>query len=49
MHLPVIALTSFAEEEHQEKAMAAGFYGYALKNNKETIMQAVELFVEESR
>lgn len=48
MHLPVIALTSFAEEEHQEKAMAAGFSGYALKTNKETIMQAVESFVQES-
>ncbi len=46
-HLPVIALTSFAQEENQEKAKTAGFYGYALKTNKETILQAVSSFIEE--
>ena len=46
-HLPVIALTSFAQEESQEKAKTAGFYGYALKTNKETILQAVRTFIEE--
>ena len=46
-HLPVIALTSFAQEESQEKAKTAGFYGYALKTNKETILQAVSSFIEE--
>ncbi len=46
-HLPVIALTSFAQEESQEKAKTAGFYGYALKTNKETILQAVSNFIEE--
>jgi two-component system chemotaxis sensor kinase CheA len=45
-HLPVIALTSFAQEESQEKAKAAGFYGYALKTNKETILQAISNFIE---
>lgn len=45
-HLPVIALTSFAQEESQEKAKAAGFYGYALKTNKETILQAISKFIE---
>ena len=46
-HLPVIALTSFAQEESQEKAKTAGFYGYALKTIKETILQAVSNFIEE--
>ena len=45
-HLPVIALTSFAQEESQEKAKSAGFYGYALKTNKETILQAISNFIE---
>lgn len=47
-HLPVIALTSFAQEESQEKAKTAGFQGYALKTNKETILQAVSNFIEEA-
>jgi two-component system chemotaxis sensor kinase CheA len=47
-HLPVIALTSFAQEESHEKAKSAGFYGYALKTNKETILQAVSNFIEEA-
>ena len=45
-HLPVIALTSFAQEENIEKAKSAGFFDYALKTNKETILQAVMNFVE---
>ena len=45
-HLPVIALTSFAQEESQEKTKSAGFYGYALKTNKETILQAISNFIE---
>ena len=46
-HVPVIALTSFTEEENQEKAMAAGFDGYAMKTNKENILRAVETFLVE--
>jgi CheY-like chemotaxis protein len=45
-HIPVIALTSFAQEENIEKAKTAGFFDYALKTNKETILQAVMNFVE---
>ena len=47
VHIPVIALTSFTEEENQEKAMAAGFDGYAMKTNKENILRAVETFLVE--
>ena len=46
-HVPVIALTSFTEEENQEKAMSAGFDGYAMKTNKENILRAVETFLVE--
>ena len=46
-HVPVIALTSFTEEENQEKAMAAGFDGYAMKTNKENILRSVESFLVE--
>ncbi len=46
-HVPVIALTSFTEEENQEKAIAAGFDGYAMKTNKETILRAVDQFLVE--
>jgi two-component system chemotaxis sensor kinase CheA len=46
-HLPVIALTSFTEEEHREKALAAGFDDYAIKTNKENILQSVVPFIEE--
>ena len=46
-HVPVIALTSFTEEENQEKAIAAGFDGYAMKTNKENILRAVETFLVE--
>ena len=45
-HIPVIALT-FTEEENQEKAIAAGFDGYAMKTNKENILRAVESFLVE--
>lgn len=46
-HLPVIALTSFAQEENLDKAKSAGFFSYALKTNKETILDAVSPFVLE--
>jgi len=46
-HIPVIALTSFTEEENQEKAIAAGFDGYAMKTNKENILRSVESFLVE--
>ena len=46
-HVPVIALTSFTEEENQEKAIAAGFDGYAMKTNKENILRSVESFLVE--
>lgn len=46
-HLPVIALTSFTEEEHKEKAIAAGFDGYAIKTNKENILNSVSAFLTE--
>jgi len=46
-HVPVIALTSFTEEENHEKAIAAGFDGYAMKTNKETILKAVDRFLIE--
>ena len=45
--IPVIALTSFTEEESREKALEAGFDGYAIKTNKENILRAVEHFLEE--
>ena len=45
--IPVIALTSFTEEENQEKALTAGFDGYAMKTNKENILRAVESFLLE--
>ena len=38
---------SFTEEENQEKAIAAGFDGYAMKTNKENILRAVESFLVE--
>jgi len=46
-HLPVIAITSFTEEEHREKALSAGFDDYAIKTNKENIIQSVSPFIEE--
>ena len=46
-HVPVIALTSFTEEENHEKAISAGFDGYAMKTNKETILKAVDRFLIE--
>jgi two-component system chemotaxis sensor kinase CheA len=46
-HVPVIALTSFTEEENHEKAISAGFDGYAMKTNKETILKAVDRFLVE--
>ena len=46
-HIPVIALTSFTEEQSREKALAAGFDGYAIKTNKENILRAVEQFLIE--
>jgi two-component system chemotaxis sensor kinase CheA len=46
-HIPVIALTSFAQEENLDKAKSAGFFSYALKTNKETILDAVSPFVLE--
>ena len=45
--IPVIALTSFSEEEHREKALAAGFDDYAIKTNKETILHSVHRFLTE--
>lgn len=45
LSIPIIALTSFAEEGHHKKALAAGFDGYAVKTNKETILQAVNSFL----
>ena len=47
MKIPVVALTSFSEAEHHEKALAAGFDGYAIKTNKETILKAVNRFLIE--
>ena len=46
-HIPVIALTSFTEEESREKALSAGFDGYAIKTNKENILRSVEQFLTE--
>ena len=46
-HIPVIALTSFTEEESREKALTAGFDGYAIKTNKENILRSVEQFLVE--
>ena len=46
-HMPVIALTSFTEEESRDKALSAGFDGYAIKTNKENILRAVEHFLIE--
>ena len=45
--IPVIALTSFTEEESREKALEAGFDGYTIKTNKENILRAVERFLVE--
>ena len=45
--IPVVALTSFSEEEHREKALAAGFDDYAIKTNKETILHSVNSFLTE--
>ena len=45
--IPVIALTSFAEEEYKEKAIESGFDGYAVKTNREAIVSAVLSFVSE--
>ncbi len=47
MKIPVVALTSFSEAEHHEKALSAGFDGYAIKTNKETILKAVNRFLIE--
>ncbi len=44
-HIPVIALTSFTEEQSREKALSAGFDGYAIKTNKENILRSVEQFL----
>jgi two-component system, chemotaxis family, sensor kinase CheA len=47
-HIPVIALTSFVQEDSQQKAREAGFAGYALKTNKETILDTVANFMNET-
>ena len=47
MKIPVVALTSFSEAEHHEKALVAGFDGYAIKTNKATILKAVNKFLME--
>lgn len=47
-HIPVIALTSFVQEDSQQKAKEAGFAGYALKTNKETILDTVSNFMSET-
>ena len=47
-HIPVIALTSFVQEDSQQKAREAGFAGYALKTNKETILDTVANFMSET-
>ena len=41
MHIPVYALTSYSEKEHEEKALTAGFDGYSIKTNKENILKSV--------
>ena len=43
--IPVVALTSFYGEEHEAKALAAGFDGYSVKTNKESIISAVDGFL----
>ena len=46
-NLPVIALTSFSEEEHKVKALESGFDGFAVKTNKESILSTVRNFLED--
>ena len=47
MHIPVYALTSYTEKEHEEKALAAGFDGYSIKTNKENILKSVTTHIAE--
>ena len=47
MHIPVYALTSYSEKEHEEKALAAGFDGYSIKTNKENILKSVTAHMTE--
>lgn len=47
MHIPVYALTSYTEKEHEEKALAAGFDGYSIKTNKENILKSVTAHIAE--
>ena len=44
-NLPIIALTSFSEEEYKEKALESGFDDFAVKTNKESILAAVRNFL----
>jgi len=47
MHIPIYALTSYTEKEHQEKALAAGFDGYSIKTNKKNILKSVTAHMTE--
>ena len=47
--IPVVALTSYFEEEHREKAIQAGFTGYSIKTNKESIISAVDGFLDQAQ
>ena len=47
MHIPVYALTSYSEKEHEEKALTAGFDGYSIKTNKENILKSVTAHMTE--
>jgi two-component system chemotaxis sensor kinase CheA len=44
-HLPVVALTSFSEEQHKNKALESGFDAYEVKMNKEKIIDCVKEFL----
>jgi two-component system chemotaxis sensor kinase CheA len=41
-HLPVVALTSFSEEQNKSKALDAGFDAYEVKTNKDSIINCVK-------
>ena len=45
-HMPVIALTSLADEDSRERGMKAGFDEYAVKIDKEDLLKMVFEHIE---
>lgn len=48
-HLPVLALTSLADEDSRRRGMKAGFDEYAVKIDKQDLLSMIHRFIERGR